>query len=322
MAISTKRRRLDGKRTPWGARAILAATCLFALVALGAWASATPAALGGVVSRPASHPRPVTATAAPVQPEMFIPPGRVQVRVPILEYHYIRVNPDPSDRLGYNLSVTPSDFERQMDWLAANGYHPVTLEQVRAYFEQNRPLPDKPVVLSFDDGYLDFYTVAWPVLQAHHFKAVAYIVPGFLNRPAYMNPEQVQQLDRSGSVEIGSHTMTHANVAAETASELAFQVGQSKSALETLLGHPVVDFCYPSGGFSDSAIAALKSYGYDSATTELPGTAHSLSDRFTWTRERVWGGEPLSQFIAYLGAPETGVPEATPAAPPAGPAQS
>ena len=296
----------------WGPRAILAAGCVFALLGIAAWASARPQSVQRTAPRSTSVPQPsaASALAAPAAPGMVIPAGRPDVGVPILEYHYIRVNPDPADKLGYNLSVTPADFQAQMDWLDRNGYHPVTLDQVRAYFEQGRPLPDRPVVLTFDDGYLDFYTVAVPILEAHHFKAVAYIVPGFLNRREYMSPDQVKGLDRTGEVEIASHTMTHADVAIETPTELAYQLAGSKSALETLLGHPVLDFCYPSGGFSDSAIAALEGYGYQSATTELPGTRHSWSDRLTWTRERVSGGEKLADFIASLGTPEPAVPEA------------
>lgn len=248
-----------------------------------------------------STPEP-TPVPTPVEREV-IPPGRPQVRVPILEYHYIRVVTDPRDRLGFNLSVTPADFQAQMDWLQANGYHPVDLNDLRAYFKEQKPLPARPVVLTFDDGYTDFYTTAFPVLQSHGFKGVAYIVPGFLDHPRYMTSAQVVEIDRAG-IEVAAHTMTHADLTKASAAGLASEIQGSKNALERMLGHPVLDFCYPSGMFNATVIAALQQFGFESATTELPGTDHTWASRLTWTRVRVNGGERLDQFVANLGTPD------------------
>ncbi|HVD01672.1 MAG TPA: polysaccharide deacetylase family protein [Candidatus Dormibacteraeota bacterium] len=287
---------------------MLALTSVVALAAVGIWYSAQPAGVSSAV-RPSPAPSGAV-LAAGAQPSIAVPPGRAEIRVPILEYHYIRVNPDPSDRLGYNLSVTPDDFAAQMDWLAANDYHPVTIADLRDYFKLSTPLPSRPVVLTFDDGYADFYSTAFPVLRAHHFKSVAFIVSGFLNRRVYMNPDQIAALDRTGLVEIGSHTVSHVNLATAAPADLALQVGQSKSTLEALLGHPVLDFCYPSGAFNSTVEEALAAAGYQTATTELPGTEHSWADALTWSRVRVGGGEKLTDFIAGLGSPEPAVPAA------------
>jgi hypothetical protein len=116
-----------------------------------------------------------SATSAVV--EGIIPPGRARISVPILEYHYVRVNPDRRDRLGSQLSVTPADFAAQMDRLGAGGYHPVVMADLRAYFLAQEPLPARPLVLTFDDGYLDFFQVAFPILKKHGFKAVASVAP-------------------------------------------------------------------------------------------------------------------------------------------------
>ena len=248
-----------------------------------------------------STPEP-TPVPTPVEREV-IPPGRPQVRVPILEYHYIRVVTDPRDRLGFNLSVTPADFQAQMDWLQGNGYHPVDLNDLRAYFKEQKPLPARPVILTFDDGYTDFYTTAFPVLQSHGFKGVAYIVPGFLDHPRYMTSAQVVEIDRAG-IEVAAHTMTHVDLTKASAAGLASEIQGSKNALERMLGHPVQDFCYPSGMFNATVIAALQQFGFESATTELPGTDHTWASRLTWTRVRVNGGERLDQFVANLGTPD------------------
>jgi peptidoglycan/xylan/chitin deacetylase (PgdA/CDA1 family) len=249
-------------------------------------------------------PRPdTTAPLPPPSPDMVVPAGRAQVHVPILEYHYIRVNPDPRDRLGFNLSVTPPDFQAQMDWLKASGYHPVDLNQLRAYFEKQTPLPARPVVLTFDDGYTDFFTAAFPVLMDHGFTAVSYVVPGFLDRPRYMTTDEVKAISSAG-IEVGAHTMHHVDLTKESAAGLALEVQGSKNVLEQITGHPVLDFCYPSGMYNATVIAATDRAGFQSATTEVPGTAHGWADRLTWTRVRVNGGERLDQFIASLGQPD------------------
>jgi peptidoglycan/xylan/chitin deacetylase (PgdA/CDA1 family) len=255
-----------------------------------------------VHTTPARPTARVPAAAAPAQ-EAVVPPGRPTVRVPILMYHYIRVNPDPRDKLGFNLSVTPGDFTRQMDWLAENGYHPVDLSDLRAYLLGHAALPSKPIVLTFDDGYRDVYTTAFPVLRAHHFKGVAYIVSGFVNSPNNVTGEQVLEMDANG-VEIGVHTVSHADLTRLAGGDLHREVFDSKAWLEGLLGHPVHDFCYPSGRFNGAVVAAVQAAGFESATTTEPGTVHSAGDRFTWTRVRVSGGESLDQLIADLGPPE------------------
>lgn len=239
----------------------------------------------------------------PANPDQVVPAGRGQVRVPILEYHYIRVNPDPGDRLGFNLSVTPPDFQAQMDWLKASGYHTIDLNDLRAYFQKRAPLPSRPVVLTFDDGYIDFFTTAFPVLMDHRFRAVSYVVPGFLDRPRYMTTDEVRAIDSAG-VEIAAHTMHHVDLTKASPAQLTLEIQGSRNALEQIVPHQVLDFCYPSGMYNATVIAATERAGFLSATTEAPGTAHTWGDRLTWTRVRVNGGERLDQFVASLGQPE------------------
>lgn len=258
---------------------------------------------------PPQAPLPTTTT------EQVIPLGRANVRIPILQYHYIRVNPVRNDLLGYNLSVTPSNFAAQMDWLASHGYQPVDLTDLRAYLEGRQVLPARPVVLTFDDGYEDFYTAAYPVLSAHQFKAVAYVVPGFFNRAGFMTADQIKQLDQAG-IEIASHTFDHVNLTSQSAAQLTFELSASKVYLERLLGHPVPDFCYPVGSFDTRVELAVAQAGYQSATTQAPGLSHSWSTRFFWTRTRVSGGEGLAAFVSSLGAPEPTVTIVVPVVPP------
>lgn len=235
-------------------------------------------------------------------PPFVLAPGPSAVKVPILMYHYIRINPDSRDLLGFALSVTPADFAAQMDWLANNGFHPVTPADLYAYLSGVRGLPSRPVILSFDDGYADFYDTALPILLAHDFTAVAYIVSGFIGRPGYMTGAQIVEANRFG-IEIGSHTVDHADLARSAPGSVHFEVLASKQALEQLLGHAVLSFCYPSGQFNGGVVAAVQAAGYQDATTTVFGYVHYLSDRYTWSRLRISGRMRLSDFAtALLGA--------------------
>lgn len=231
-----------------------------------------------------------------------VPTGARTLTMPILLYHYIRTPPSMfTDLVGYKLSVSPEDFAAQMDWLAVNRYHPVDFNDVRAYFAGTSALPSKPVVITFDDGYRDLYTTAYPILASHRFKAVAYIVSSFVGQSRYVTKEQILEMDRGG-VQIASHTVDHPNLARSSFGSIMYQVVESKRWLEQLVGHPVVDFAYPSGRASADVVSALGIAGYDTAVTEQFSYAHSRADRFMWTRVRVGGGESLADFAASLGS--------------------
>jgi peptidoglycan/xylan/chitin deacetylase (PgdA/CDA1 family) len=238
-----------------------------------------------------------------LSPLQVIPTGRRNITLPILMYHYVRTPPSMrSDLLGYKLSVSPADFAAQMDWLSLHGYHAVDFNDVRAYFAGQSPLPAKPVVITLDDGYADLYTAAYPILAAHRFKAVAYIVSGFVGQPRYVTSGQVVELDRNG-IEIASHTVNHANLARSSFASTMRELVDSKRWLEHLLGHSVLDFAYPSGQFNAQVVVEVQQAGYDTAVTTMSSVDHSLADRYTWTRVRVGGGESLADFAQNLGSP-------------------
>ncbi len=249
-----------------------------------------------------------------------IPLGASTLRLPILMYHYIRTPPSTRvDLLGYKLSVAPEVFQAQMDWLYVHGYHPVNFNQVRAYFAGVEPLPAKPVIITLDDGYRDLYTAAYPILKAHGFTAVAYIVSSFVDQRPYVTRAQVLEMDRGG-IEIASHTVHHADLARMSYGGAMNELVQSKQWLEHLVGHPVVDFAYPSGKFTPQTMVAVERAGYSTAVTEQVSITHSMDDRYRWTRVRVGGGESLQDFVLGLGTcmsavTVTNVDVETPAAP-------
>jgi peptidoglycan/xylan/chitin deacetylase (PgdA/CDA1 family) len=168
---------------------------------------------------------------------------------------------------------------------------------LHSYLLGRAGLPSRPVILTFDDGYEDFYTTALPVLTSHDFKAVSYVVSGFIGRGGYMSASQIREADRV-DIEIGSHTVDHADLTRQSFDGLRYQVMGSKRALEELLGHPVLSFCYPSGKFSPNVVSVVQEAGYSDATTTKYGFVRAMDGRFLWGRLRVSGGESLADFAA------------------------
>src|SRR5207247_5013324 len=135
----------------------------------------------------------------------------------------------------------------------------------------------------------------------HGFTAVAYIVSGFVGRSGYVSRDELLAMDRAG-IEIGSHTVDHADLARTSPGRVTYELVESKRWLEQLVGHPVVDFAYPSGKFNPQTIDAVRRAGYGTAVTTAEYTLQpSLVDRYTWSRVRVGGSEPMPEVIDSRG---------------------
>jgi peptidoglycan/xylan/chitin deacetylase (PgdA/CDA1 family) len=186
--------------------------------------------------------------------------------VPILEYHVLGAA--PTDAPYPELYVARPDFHRQMNWLDANGYEAVTLEAVEDAWFRGGGLPDKPVVLSFDDGYRPQFTFALPELRKHGW-------PGLLNLKAEgsdLYTSNVEAMIAAGW-ELAAHTIHHLDLTTLDAAQLQEEVAGSREILRREYGVAVANFCYPAGQFDDTVIAAVKAAGYTGATTEIPGYA-------------------------------------------------
>ena len=235
-------------------------------------------------------------------PELAVQAGPT-VDVPILLYHYVRIDPDPKDVVGINLSVTPTLFAEQMELLHADGDTPITFTHLMAALQSHAGLPKHPVVLTFDDGYADFATTVEPILAHWHFVATDYVVSGFMTRPGFMTAAQVRQMDRDG-MDIGSHTVNHVDLAALSPELQQAEIDGGKAALESLLGHPVLDFAYPYGYFDATTVALVKAAGFRDAVTTVGGNVQSLSGRYLFHRWHMGGVQQnLASFASLVGLP-------------------
>jgi peptidoglycan/xylan/chitin deacetylase (PgdA/CDA1 family) len=218
--------------------------------------------------------------------------------VPILMYHVI--SSPPAAAPYPELYVRRADFAAEMTWLARHGYHPVTLQRVFDSWRGAARLPTKPIVLSFDDGYLSDVTNALPLLKARHWPGVLNLEVRNLQPVWGVRPPGVRKLLAAGW-ELDAHTLTHPDLTTVDAARLKQEVAGSREAIRARFHVPVNFFCYPAGRYDDRVIAAVQQAGYLAATTPRYGLARP-GDLYTLARVRVDGSGGARGFAAKLEA--------------------
>lgn len=227
------------------------------------------------------------------------PPLTQSIRVPILLYHYVEYVQDKSDTIRQSLNIQPHTFEQQVKTLQDANYSFMTVGELGEVLNGEKKLPKKPVILTFDDGYRDFFTDVFPILKKYKIKATEYVVSGFIGKPNYMFSEQIEEISRSGLVEIGAHTVHHVSLAYKLLPVVQFEVQKSKSDLERSYGIRVVSFAYPNGSFDETSIRIVKDAGYTSAVSTVPGIDQSQNNRFFLYRLRP-GYKTGQELLNYL----------------------
>ncbi len=221
--------------------------------------------------------------------------------VPILMYHYISVPPPDADKYRLDLSVTPDNFAAQLHYLATNGYHPVRLVDLADYLLNGTALPDKPIVLTFDDGYSDVYENAFPLLRAYKFPATFFIITQFVeeNRWGYVSWAQLAEMAQQG-MEIGSHSLDHPDLNRKSRAFQTNEIAESKRMIESHLGGTVLAFSYPSGHYDATTLAVLRGAGYWAAVTEDQGARQSSAAMYELERIRVRGSYAVADFDRWI----------------------
>jgi peptidoglycan/xylan/chitin deacetylase (PgdA/CDA1 family) len=217
-------------------------------------------------------------------------------------YHRIdRVTPGlPSVTRG--LTVTPRDFSRQMDWIKTHGYHTITQMQLWNALMRGRPLPAHPVLVTFDDAYRDVVTYAAPVLRRDGQHATAYVITDRLSHgrlSPWMLWSQLPLLERDG-FDIGSHTVSHADLVAVGPSQARFQLRASRFALERFLHHPAQWLAYPYGKVDATVEKLARDAGYVLAVTTQGGSRQRADEPFLLHRYEVGGSMGVSGLQALL----------------------
>ena len=186
---------------------------------------------------------------------------------PILEYHMVTENPHP-DAKPY--VVPPEDFAEQLDYLAEEGYTTITPQDYARARKGKQQLPDKPIILTFDDGYEDNWRVVLPMLEERGMKAVFYMVTNSIGQPGYLTWDNLFDMERRG-MEIGSHTANHLPLTTLSPEKQREELRLSKLMLEWKGMKTIYSFSYPNGSYNAGVVAMLAEEEYLTAVTGEAG---------------------------------------------------
>lgn len=233
-----------------------------------------------------------------------------EARVPILMYH--RIGENAADKRGYyGIYISPKVFARQMQFLRETGYETLNLDEAIQLFAGSNT-PGKYAIITFDDGFRDFYTEAYPILREYRFKATVFVVTGFVEKQKtpskssrFMTWSELREL-RSNGFQIGSHTVTHPQLNFLNPAQVDHEVGHSKMFIEDKLGAPVKSFAFPYAFpepnklFIGALRESLLKHGYENGVSTIIGRARKHSNRFFLPRLPVNSDDDPRFFQAKL----------------------
>jgi len=230
--------------------------------------------------------------------------------LPVLMYHSISDDSENNVAPYYRTATSPKIFAEQMALLRAEGFQAVGLQRGRELLRQNGNV--KPVVITFDDGYRDFYTHAFPVLQQFGFAATMFLPTAFIGEKPVrfkerecMTWSEVRELHQAG-IEFGSHTVNHPKLYELGFEEIRGEIEMSKSVMEEKLGAPVSSFAYPYAfpsadrNFVETFTGMLKNAGYACNATTRIGRVRVDDDPFTLKRLPVNSADDVALFLAKI----------------------
>jgi peptidoglycan/xylan/chitin deacetylase (PgdA/CDA1 family) len=221
-----------------------------------------------------------------------LPAQATKVDVPVLMYHYVDAEPPPAGPYADGLTVRTPDFVEEMEYLVANGYSTVNLAEVYLAMAGLRDLPAKPVVLTFDDGGLDNYEVAFPLLEQYGLTATFFVITKRVGVDGQMNWDQLR--------EIQSHTVGHPDLTGVSDERLKTELADSRSALAEAIGQQEYVLSYPSGEHDERVIEAAKAAGYVLAVATGGGEELDPDSIFEIKRKRVQAYASIDAFARLV----------------------
>lgn len=283
---------MDFSYSKWKKAAALSAVTLLALSAFaltGCW---------GQGGEKAAFSQPAAASAQ--APDSNLKPGVAVVHraadvkysvpegVSVLMYHMIGNEP------GNAAIMTEANLRIQMNYLRDHGYHPITMQELYDYVTKGAPLPEKPVCITFDDGYLDSYTIVYPLMKEYGFPWTLFLITDDVGKPYNrMTWDQLREMANSHTVTIANHTLSHPklhNLA--TRAEKEKEIIEANKALKYQLGIDNVWLAYPYGDYDDEVIDICKKAGIKMAVTTDAGRVHVGS--FPYDLKRAYIGNDIS----------------------------
>lgn len=241
-------------------------------------------------------------TYTPTNTSFQYEPITARIKIPVILYHYVEYVKDKGDFIRKGLDTNPQIFEDQLKTLKENNYQMYFVKEVPDIYAGKILYSSQSAVLTFDDGYEDFYTDAYPLLKKYQTKATIYLVNNFIGKKNYLNEKQIQEIVQSGLVEIGAHSLDHLNLASSSALVARKQIFESKKLLEETYGIEVKTFAYPYGAFNQKTQELVKNANYVAAVSVITGAYHSSADIYSLSRIRpgIFAGKNIVKVIEEL----------------------
>lgn len=247
-------------------------------------------------------PSSLTSTPAPLPTPTPHPPTLQElnsrfgpcVHLPVLMFHHIQPEAQAKVNKQTGLTVDTTDFAKDLEYLKQKNYTVIPPQSLINFFDNGTPLPAKPVMLTFDDAYRDFYTDAYPLLSQHHFFATLFVPTGLVENPDYVSWDNLKSMANSGLLLAANHTWSHHGMKTQ-ASTVDKEITLADTQLSNHdLNSPKV-FAFPYGTVGPYAISFLESHGYRLAFTTQHGFYQCKQQRLTLPRIRI-GNAPLSSY--------------------------
>ena len=222
--------------------------------------------------------------------------------VPVLNYHQV------NDKYHSALTLDVAEFTKQMEYLHKEGYHKISLDDLYAYITEGKELPEKPIVITFDDGYIDNYEDVLPILQSYNMQATIFMISDAINTDRFVSANQLQVMNAHGFT-VESHTNHHRMLTFVDPSTWVDEIKGGKDTLEGFMGKPIKYLAYP-GGFNNAEIQRITSEsGFKMAFTVTPGTVKPSDNLYALPRLAIFQGDTpylsfwlrlhCAPFIAY-----------------------
>ena len=239
---------------------------------------------------PQLQPEPST----PIPTPTWVAQGPGAVDVPILLYHHI----DDSNPVS-QYYVSPDVFDEQLKLLSDWGCITITTDLLVKAITDGAQLPACTFIITFDDGNLDNYTNAYPIMKKYGFIGVLYVVENYIDADSYMTSGQIHELLAAGW-ELGSHTMNHVDLVTAQPEQRLYEINNSKRSLEQKFGVSVITLSYPFGEYDGGVMDAVYSSGYIAAMGLGSSSSQSNFELYGLHRRAVRGGMALDNFAALL----------------------
>jgi len=218
-----------------------------------------------------------------------------RINVPVLMYHYVSPLPPQSDSIRENLTISPDTFRAHIEFLKSDGYEAISLYEINYALKYGTPLPEKPIILTFDDSYTDHYEYVFPILKEYGYIGTFFVITGYSdnNNPNHLTWEQVEEMSDAG-MNMESHTKTHYTLINRDNDFLVWEIIGSIESLESHTGKRPLTFSYPVGKYDEDTLRMLESTTTIQAVTTEYGAYHTLHDALLSPRLRISGNMGVS----------------------------